>query len=199
MRDSLWVSHMDIVRPSNARRKRLRRILYGAIALLAVLLITLGLSRLKPAAPGVERVTLWVDTVKRGPLLRELCEATGLIAEVRHEGIALVDDTGDLTDLELSHRGPESHQTLLLVQWFAECLKVRREGSISISEVEERVRDLIRVHGSEWRRDVREAGMEARIFEDALLRIRALRLVRISADGITPLPASCRYASSEQN
>src|SRR5438034_8362124 len=62
---------MDIARPSNARRKRIRRIVYGAIALLAVLLITLGLSRLKPAAPGVERATLWIDTVKRGPLLRE--------------------------------------------------------------------------------------------------------------------------------
>ena len=62
---------MDIARPSNARRKRIRRIAYSAIALLVVLLITLGLSRLKPAAPGVERATLWVDTVKRGPLLRE--------------------------------------------------------------------------------------------------------------------------------
>jgi HlyD family secretion protein len=63
---------MDIPRPSNARQKRIRRIAYGAFALLAVLLITLGLSRLKPAAPGVERATLWVDTVKRGPLLREV-------------------------------------------------------------------------------------------------------------------------------
>src|SRR5882762_5560697 len=62
---------MDIARPSNARRKRIRRIVYSAIALLVVLVITLGLSRLKPAAPGVERATLWVDTVKRGPLLRE--------------------------------------------------------------------------------------------------------------------------------
>jgi HlyD family secretion protein len=72
---------MDIARPSNARRKRIRRIAYGAIALLAVLLITLGLSRLKPAAPGVERATLWVDTVKRGPLLREVRGAGTLVPE----------------------------------------------------------------------------------------------------------------------
>jgi len=72
MRTSIWVSHMDIARPSSyARQKRIRRMAYGAIALFAVLLITLGLSRLKPAAPGVERATLWIDTVKRGPLLRE--------------------------------------------------------------------------------------------------------------------------------
>jgi HlyD family secretion protein len=72
---------MDIARPSNARRKRIRRIAYGAIALLTVLLITLGLSRLKPAAPGVERATLWVDTVKRGPLLREVRGTGTLVPE----------------------------------------------------------------------------------------------------------------------
>jgi HlyD family secretion protein len=38
---------------------------------MVVLLITLGVSRLKPAAPGVERATVWIDTVKRGPMLRD--------------------------------------------------------------------------------------------------------------------------------
>ena len=72
---------MDIARPSNARQKRLKRLAYGAAALVAVLLITLGLSRLKPAAPGVERATLWVDTVKRGPLLREVRGSGTLVPE----------------------------------------------------------------------------------------------------------------------
>jgi HlyD family secretion protein len=77
----VWVTHMDIARPSNARQKRIRRILYAAVALMAVLLITLGLSRLKPAAPGVERATLWIDTVKRGPLLREVRGTGTLVPE----------------------------------------------------------------------------------------------------------------------
>src|SRR5947207_7593659 len=81
MADFLWVTHMDIARPSNLRRKRIRRIVYGAIALLAVLLITLGLSRLKPAAPGVERATLWIDTVRRGPLLLEVRGSGSLVPE----------------------------------------------------------------------------------------------------------------------
>jgi HlyD family secretion protein len=63
---------MDIARPSNARRKRMRRTAYGAAALTAVLVITVGLSRLEPAAPGVDRSTLWIDTVKRGPLVLEV-------------------------------------------------------------------------------------------------------------------------------
>ena len=62
---------MDIARPSNVRQKRIRRTLYGAAGLAVVLLISLGVSRLKPAAPGVERATVWVDTVKRGPMLRD--------------------------------------------------------------------------------------------------------------------------------
>ena len=58
---------MDIARPASVAiaRKR-RRIGYGAAAGVAVLLITVGLSRLQPAAPEVERSTVLVDTVKRG-------------------------------------------------------------------------------------------------------------------------------------
>jgi HlyD family secretion protein len=62
---------MDIARPSNLRQKRIRRTVYGVAALSLVGLITLGVSRLKPAAPGVERATVWIDTVKRGPMLRD--------------------------------------------------------------------------------------------------------------------------------
>src|SRR6476661_11021026 len=62
---------MDIARPSNLRQKRIRRAVYGAVGLTVVLLISLGVSRLKPAAPGVDRGTLWIDTVKRGPMLRD--------------------------------------------------------------------------------------------------------------------------------
>jgi uncharacterized protein (TIGR02678 family) len=134
----------------------------------------------------------------RGSLLREICDATGLIAEVRREGIAMVDAAGDLTDLKLPDQGTENHLSLLLVQWFAECFRTRKGEAILISEVEERVRNLIRVHRSEWHKDIREAGTEMRICEDALSRIRALRLIQVSPDGIVPLPASCRYAASEQ-
>ena len=63
---------MDIARPSNVRQKRIKRAAYAGVALVAVLLITLGLSRLKPAAPSVERATVWIDTVKRGPMVRQV-------------------------------------------------------------------------------------------------------------------------------
>src|SRR5207344_2742424 len=53
----------------------------GAGGLVAVLLITLGLSRLKPAAPSVERATVWVDQVKRGPMLRQVRGLGTLVPE----------------------------------------------------------------------------------------------------------------------
>lgn len=63
---------MDIIRPDAAKKRRRRRILYGGIALGAVLLITAALSRLEPAAPSVNRSTVWMDTVKRGSMLRQV-------------------------------------------------------------------------------------------------------------------------------
>lgn len=72
---------MDLPRPGVARQKRMRRILYGASAVAALLLITLGLSRLKPAAPTVERATVWIDQVKRGPMLRQVRGLGTLVPE----------------------------------------------------------------------------------------------------------------------
>ena len=72
---------MDIALPSRARQKRLRRAGYSALALLAVVGITLALSRLQPAAPPVDRATLWIDTVRRGPLLREVRGLGTLVPE----------------------------------------------------------------------------------------------------------------------
>ena len=63
---------MDIQRPSNARAKKIKRILYVTVAVVVIAGVTLGLSKLKPAAPSVDRGTVWTDTVKRGPMLREV-------------------------------------------------------------------------------------------------------------------------------
>jgi RND family efflux transporter MFP subunit len=63
---------MDIPRSSAAAQRRRRRVLYAVLGLAVLSLITLGVSRLKPAAPTVERSSVWVDTVKRGPMLRDV-------------------------------------------------------------------------------------------------------------------------------
>ena len=63
---------MDIARPSNARQKRIKQAVYAGGALLAVVLVSVGLSRLKPAAPTVERAVVWPAKVERGPMVRQV-------------------------------------------------------------------------------------------------------------------------------
>ena len=63
---------MDIQRPSNARAKKIRRILYTAIVLVSVTGVTYGFTRLRPAAPAVDKASIWTDDVKRGPMIRDV-------------------------------------------------------------------------------------------------------------------------------
>ena len=72
---------MDIQRPSNARAKKIRRIIYAAVAFLLIGGVSYGLSRLRPAAPTVDRATIWTDDVKRGPMLREVRGLGTLVPE----------------------------------------------------------------------------------------------------------------------
>lgn len=64
---------MDIVRDASFKKKKQRKqIVFSVAAVVVVLGITLGVSKLKPAAPSVEMGTIWPDTVKRGPMLRQV-------------------------------------------------------------------------------------------------------------------------------
>jgi HlyD family secretion protein len=73
--------YMDIQRPSNARAKKIRRIVYATVTILLVGGVTYGLSRLRPAAPSVDRATIWPDEVKRGPMVREVRGLGTLVPE----------------------------------------------------------------------------------------------------------------------
>jgi HlyD family secretion protein len=72
---------MDIQRPSNARAKKIRRIAYLAVALVSAAGVTYGVSRLRPAAPSVDKATIWTDEVKRGSMLREVRGIGTLVPE----------------------------------------------------------------------------------------------------------------------
>lgn len=73
---------VDIARPESVKRKKkIKRAIYAGITLLAIVLITVGVSRLKPAAPGVERATVWIDTVKRSDMLRQVRGSGTLVPE----------------------------------------------------------------------------------------------------------------------
>jgi HlyD family secretion protein len=63
---------MDIARPEFKTQKRRHQTIIVTVAVIAVAAVSVGVSRLKPAAPTVERGTVWTDTVKRGPMLRQV-------------------------------------------------------------------------------------------------------------------------------
>jgi len=118
---------MDIHRPELGLKRRRRRIIYGAVAAVAIILITVAISRLEPAAPSVERSTVLIDTVKRGSMLRQVRGAGTLVPEdvrlipattdARVERIVVLPGTtvkADTVILELSN--PELEQQALAAQ-----------------------------------------------------------------------------------
>ena len=72
---------MDIPRKNAKRQRRIRQALYGVAGLVVVTSMTFGLSRLQPAAPSVDRRTLWIDAVKRGSMLRQVRGVGSLVSE----------------------------------------------------------------------------------------------------------------------
>src|SRR5207302_614198 len=71
----------DVARPDLLTKKRKRRTIAISAAALGVLLTTVALSRLKPAVPSVDRSTVWIDTVKRGPMVRQVRGLGTLVPE----------------------------------------------------------------------------------------------------------------------
>ena len=72
---------MDIARPEVKRQKKIRRIIYIVAAVALISVTTYALSKLKPAAPSVDAATVWPDTVKRGPMLRNVQGLGTLVPE----------------------------------------------------------------------------------------------------------------------
>jgi uncharacterized protein (TIGR02678 family) len=129
-------------------------------------------------------------TGQRAALTRRISELTGLVAEVRTEGIAMVDPDDDLTDVRMPDTGTDGHVTLLL----AEHLARGSSPSIPETDLHELVRRLAKEHRAYWRRSAREPGAEVALVDTALERLAALRLIRRGPDGVRPLPALARYA-----
>ncbi len=142
---------------------------------------------------------------QRRVLLREIHEATGLVAETRAEGIAMVDPRGRLSDLALPEEGTDGHLALLLAEYLAEHARCKPGTPVSRAALERRTAALIAEHAKHWRKGVREPGAERNLTEQTLERLLGLGLVREVSEGVVPMAAVGRYAlvelkpSAEQN
>jgi HlyD family secretion protein len=98
--------------PRTPPKRRLKQLLYGAIALAAIVLATVGLHGLKPAAPRVDRASVWIDSVQRGPLVIEV-RGPGTLVPERIRWISAV--TAGRVDKRLAEAGEEvMPETVLL-------------------------------------------------------------------------------------
>ena len=102
---------MDIPRPDIAEKKKRRRIVVGGAIVLVVLALSLGLSRLRPAAPSVDS-TVWVDEVKRGPMVRQV-RGLGTLVPVEIRWITAATD-GRVERLAVLPGTPVKADTVLL-------------------------------------------------------------------------------------
>jgi HlyD family secretion protein len=87
---------MDIARPDLLQKRKRRLVAYviAAVAVMGVGLI--AVYRLKPAAPPVDRSTIWPVTVKRGPMIRQVRGSTGSLVP-REDSIELIPAQTDAT------------------------------------------------------------------------------------------------------
>lgn len=131
---------------------------------------------------------------QRGFLLPDLAAATGLHAEVRVEGLALVDLDGDCTDSGLPEEGTEGHLTLLLATWLADKLRAGEAGPVSNEALRQQTARFIRRHQHHWRKEVRERGAEIWLTEGVVERLAGLALIVREAESVRPRPALGRFA-----
>jgi uncharacterized protein (TIGR02678 family) len=131
-------------------------------------------------------------TSQRSALTKRISERTGLVAEIRAEGIAMVDPRDELTDVRMPEVGTDGHVALLITEYLAARVQDERPGC-PISELHALVRRLANEHQAYWRRSTRDPGAEVGLVEHALERLVALRLIRRTADVVHPLPALARF------
>lgn len=138
-------------------------------------------------------------TLQRHYLLGQVTGQTGLVVEVRREGLAALDPAGRLTDLSFPSTGTVSHAALLLTGHLAGRARAA-EGPAVVprGELSEVLGDLLARYGHLWSKQYREdpAGRD-RLLDDALERLEHMGLVARREGGIEPRPAIARYEAVE--
>lgn len=135
---------------------------------------------------------------QRGTMAGRLREATGLVPEQRAEGLALADESGELTDVSMPAEGTEAHATLLVAEHLAHRL---RDPAFSPACTEDAIAAFLRAavdrYGRYWRKSAREPGAERELANIALDKLHKLQLIARRDGMVHPLPAIARFAIGE--
>jgi uncharacterized protein (TIGR02678 family) len=128
---------------------------------------------------------------QRHAITRRIEEATGLIPEMRAEGIAMVDPDDELTDVRMPEQRTDGHVTLLVAEHLAHREQATLDGLRAF------VRRASAEHATYWRKGVTEPGAEVELLAIALEKLSALRLVEVDGEVDRGRPAIARFALDE--
>ncbi|MDX1383487.1 MAG: HlyD family efflux transporter periplasmic adaptor subunit [Thermoanaerobaculia bacterium] len=185
---------MDIKREGVAEARRRRRILYGVLGGAVLALVTLGLYRLEPAAPSVDRATVWVDTVKKGEMLRQVRGPGTLVPEeirfitvstsgtveriVELPGITVTTETVilELSNPELEQSTQDAELALRAAEAEYSSLRVALESQLLNDRAA-----AARVE-SEYRQALLQAEADQELADDGLIPEITQKLSRLKAD-----------------
>lgn len=128
---------------------------------------------------------------QRHATARRVAEATGLVSELRAEGVAMLDPIGDATDLTMPVQGTQGHATLLLAEHLA-TLRSRGLGLVTRGRVHDLVEEWSAANP--WSKESRREGGPARFGNIAIRHLEALGMVSVQGDTVIARPAVMRYA-----
>lgn len=134
---------------------------------------------------------------QRTRLIAELEQATGLLGEVRLEGIAMVDPEQELTDHPMPEEGTRGHAALLLAEFLSNALRDNNNVEVSLSALEGLMKRLAKENKTYWRKGVGVPGGETALLREVLDIFEALGLIRRTKDTVVPMPAIGRYRLKE--
>ena len=188
---------MDIARPDLARKRQLRRALYGAAGAVILIVVTVGVSRLEPAAPTVDRDTVFIDTVQRGSMVRQVRGTGTLVPEEIRWLPATTDGTveriviqpgasvaPDTVIVELSN--PELEQTALEAELNLRAAEARaRSRSVELESDLLTQRSQLATVDSERSQAVLQAEADEQLAEQGLVSSLQLRQSQSRAGELT--------------
>ncbi|RGE19249.1 TIGR02678 family protein [Leucobacter sp. wl10] len=125
-------------------------------------------------------------TSQRRAITDRITEATGLVPEVRAEGIAMLDPDDQLTDVRMPEGGAPGHLALLIATRLAEEGHLTRDALIDYTD------ELCQTHASVWGSTIR-ARPRAELADEAIGRLRALGLLRVEGDEVAARPILSRF------
>ena len=128
---------------------------------------------------------------QRHAITRRIADATGLVPEMRAEGIAMVDPEDELTDVRIPEQRTDGHVTLLVAEHLA------RRDQATLGELHAFVRQAAGEHATYWRKGVTEPGAETELLATALEKLSALRLIQVDGSVVRRRPAIARFALDE--